>query len=482
MTNISEGEEVSITIIPEQEDPEPKTEHSSLRGVGTENATTKESVESATDSVSLALASTTTTVRSYPVSYVNYSSDDADDDSSQVKPSPAETAEKEKAPDLRTIDFHEYSTRETHQSILSPLPAGSQMLQPAAPTVSGERENATVHIFPDPPVNVSGLNSSTSVVVSVSFSDEEPESFTTTKDNSTLSVPAAEPSQPSGLQNLGSNVSSDSAEVDRNASSASSSNSSGGHVSVFRPGSQHHRKYSPPTRKTTAAPSLSTPGVIVPKGGSSSQHHRAGLHLPTRKTTAAAPGSPTHKPHIGRGGTRAPFGIIGSTRRTTLGTKATIRPLTKIFDRARTRSHTKATTPRPGRGPRVRITTGKPVRKGFPIGPKPTLANETAFDLDAYTRLLHVTRRPSRPPEPTWRTTFFNLTDPTPAPNEVEAPVIRVAGIAKIVEGWEWSPLLGDHNTHEYRYLAYTTRRLLSSVFRRTTEGRYLYRVDIDGF
>lgn len=130
----------------------------------------------------------------------------------------------------------------------------------------------------------------------------------------------------------------------------------------------------------------------------------------------------------------------------------------------------------------MRITTGKPTRKGFPIGPKPTSGNETNFDLDAYTRLLHVTRRPPRPPEPTWRTTFFNLTDPTPAPNEVEAPVIRVAGIAKIVEGWEWSPLLGDHNTHEYRYLSYTIRRMLTSIFRKTTEGRYFYRVDIDGF
>ncbi|KAH8023202.1 hypothetical protein HPB51_011316 [Rhipicephalus microplus] len=241
---------------------------------------------------------------------------------------------------------------------------------------------------------------------------------------------------------------------------------------------EEHRKFSPPTRRTTAPPSGTTPNVVVAKH----QHlGRAGLNLPTRKTTPGAPGS-THKPHIGRAGTRAPFGIIGSTRRTTLGTKATIRPLTKIFDRARTRPHTKATTPRPNRGPRMRITTGKPTRKGFPIGPKPTSGNETNFDLDAYTRLLHVTRRPPRPPEPTWRTTFFNLTDPTPAPNEVEAPVIRVAGIAKIVEGWEWSPLLGDHNTHEYRYLSYTIRRMLTSIFRKTTEGRYFYRVDIDGF
>lgn len=478
MTNISEGEEVSITVIPEQEEHDSKNESASSGDGKTVTVRIKEIPIKTDDVERLASVSTTTTVRSRIFSYVNYTDEDDAAEIAHEKSTTEKSNETEKPTNLKTIDFHEYSTRETHQSVLSPLPAASQTLQPEVPPTLGEQENATLHSIPGFPVNLSGLNSSTSVVVSVSFSDDDNEALMATKDNVSLPNPMPERSQPSDLQNLVSNHNISSTKIGENSTSAKSSNDSG-HISVFRPSAPQHRKYSPPTRKTTAAPSATTPSVVAAKN-----HHlgRAGLHLPTRKTTAGAPGSPTHKPHLGRSGTRAPFGNIGSTRRTTLGTKATIRPLTKIFDRARTRPHTKATTPRPNRGPRIRITTGKPTRKGFPIGPKPTLGNETNFDLDAYTRLLHVTRRPSRPPEPTWRTTFFNLTDPTPAPNEVEAPVIRVAGIAKIIEGWEWSPLLGEHNTHEFRYLAYTMRRMLASIFRRTPEGRYLYRVDIDGF
>ncbi|XP_075548068.1 uncharacterized protein LOC142582345 isoform X1 [Dermacentor variabilis] len=478
MTNISEGEEVSITVIPEQEEQVSKNESTSSGHGKAATERFKETTIRTENVERLASASTTTTLRSQIFSYVNYTDEDDAAEIADEKSSTEKSNETEKATNLKTIDFHEYSTRETHQSLLSPLPAASQTLQPEVPSTLGERENSTLHSIPEFPVNLSGLNSSTSVVVSVSFAGDGNEAFVATKDNVSLPSIIPEPSQSLDLQNLVSNYNISSPKIGENFTSAKSSNGSG-HISVFRPSSTQHRKYSPPTRRTTAAPSVTTPSVVAAKN-----HHpgRAGLHLPTRKTTPGAPGSATHKPHLGRSGTRAPFGNIGSTRRTTLGTKATIRPLTKIFDRARTRPHTKATTPRPNRGPRIRITTGKPTRKGFPIGPKPTLGNETSFDLDAYTRLLHITRRPSRPPEPTWRTTFFNLTDPTPAPNEVEAPVIRVAGIAKIVEGWDWSPLLGDHNTHEFRYLAYTMRRMLASIFRRTSEGRYLYRVDIDGF
>ncbi|KAH6931065.1 hypothetical protein HPB50_022042 [Hyalomma asiaticum] len=392
MTNISEGEEVSITVIPEQEEQESKNEHDG-------NGATEKLAEAQTKiehEERLASASTTTTVRSQIFSYVNYTDDD---DAVEI----------------------------THEK---------------------------------------------SSVENVSFSDDDNEAFLAAKDNVSSPVPKPEPSQPTDLQNLVSDHNVSSTERRPPMVPAATSQffvrALRSTVStVLRQEGQRRRRLGP--RPTSWSPKTTTSVGLA-------------LTLPTRKTTPGAPGSPTQKPLIGRGGTRAPFGIIGSTRRTTLGTKATIRPLTKIFDRARTRPHTKATTPRPNRGPRIRITTGKPTRKGFPIGPKPTLGNETNFDLDAYTRLLHVTRRPPRPPEPTWRTTFFNLTDPTPAPNEVEAPVIRVAGIAKIVEGWEWSPLLGDHNTHEYRYLAYTMRRMLASIFRRTSEGRYLYRVDIDGF
>ncbi|XP_037278326.2 uncharacterized protein LOC119171641 [Rhipicephalus microplus] len=477
MTNISEGEEVSITVIPEQEEQEPQNEPASTRHVNTKNVKLTEARVNSEREESLASASTTTTVRSQIFSYVNYTDED---DAVEImhEKSVEQSNETEKPTNLKTIDFHEYSTKETHQSILSPHPVVSQTIQPEVPPALGVPESVTLHSIPVLPVNLTGLNSSTSIVVSVSFSDDDKEAFAAAKDSVSLPTSNSEAPLPSDLQNIVSNQGISFPEIGRNSTTAKSSNGSG-HISVFRPSAPQHRKFSPPTRRTTAAPSGTTPNVVVAKH----QHlGRAGLNLPTRKTTPGAPGSATHKPHIGRGGTRAPFGIIGSTRRTTLGTKATIRPLTKIFDRARTRPHTKATTPRPNRGPRMRITTGKPTRKGFPIGPKPTSGNETNFDLDAYTRLLHVTRRPPRPPEPTWRTTFFNLTDPTPAPNEVEAPVIRVAGIAKIVEGWEWSPLLGDHNTHEYRYLSYTIRRMLTSIFRKTTEGRYFYRVDIDGF
>lgn len=478
MTNISEGEEVSITVIPEQEDQQAKTELTFTRDGNAATVKLTEAPVNVEREDRLASASTTTTVRSQIFSYVNYTDEDDAVEITHEKSPVEQSNETEKPTNLETIDFHEYSIKETHQSILSPVVPASQTLQSEVPPTLGVQENVTLQSIPGFPANLSGLNSSTSVVVSVSFSDDDNEAVMATKDNASLPISQSELSPPSDLQNLVSNQSVSSPEIDGNSTSAKSSNGSG-HISVFRPSSPQHRKYSPPTRRTTAAPSGTTPNVVVAKNH---QLGRAGLNLPTRKTTPGAPGSPTQKPHIGRGGTRAPFGIIGSTRRTTLGTKATIRPLTKIFDRARTRPHTKATTPRPNRGPRMRITTGKPTRKGFPIGPKPTLGNETNFDLDAYTRLLHVTRRPPRPPEPTWRTTFFNLTDTTPAPNEVEAPVIRVAGIAKIVEGWEWSPLLGDHNTHEYRYLAYTMRRMLASIFRKTSEGRYLYRVDIDGF
>ncbi|CAN7982776.1 unnamed protein product, partial [Ixodes hexagonus] len=285
----------------------------------------------------------------------------------------------------------------------------------------------------------------TSVVVSVTYTDEQNETFVTTKDNVTVPITLVKPTRP----------------VTPGPPSTSSAS----------------RRYSPPTRRTTPKPST-PPGGLVARHNLA--HGKHGLNLPTRRTTPGLPGASTRKPaHMGRG-TRAPFGIIGSTRRTTLGTKPTIRALTKIFDRARTRSHTKATSPRPLRGPRIRITTGKPVRKGFPIGPRPTPHNGTGFDLDAYTRLLNVTRRP-RTQATTWRTTFFNVTEPTLF-NEVEQPVVKVAGIVKIVDGWDWSPLLGDHNTHEYRYMAYTMRKLLESVFRETSVGNWLYRVDIDGF
>lgn len=491
LTNISEGEEVSITVIPEREEyAEVKNDSSASRGTAPADRPSVESEVTVSDAEKTTVTISTVTPSSSVLSNASLSTEASDVHAVKAEPSPTVGTEQDKPTNLKTIDFHEYSTKETHQDIRPVLEMADQIQHPAAPTVEREEEeveeNVTLHAFPAFPINVSGLNSSTSVVVSVSFSDEENQTFMMTKDNVSLPVPTPESSVPSVLQNLVPDVDSNSTLTGPGPTNDSGSSGTGHHISVFRPissNSSHHRKYSGPTRKTTVAPSHSTAGVVIAKGHASSHHGRAGLNLPTRKTTPGAPGGSTQKPHIGRGGTRAPFGIIGSTRRTTLGTKATIRPLTKIFDRARTRSHTKATTARPGRGMRMRITTGKPVRKGFPIGPKPTLGNESApFDLDAYTRLLNVTRRPSRPPQPTWRTTFFNVTDPTPGPNEVEAPVIRVAGIAKIVDGWEWSPLLGDHNTHEYRYLAYTTRRLLASVFRRTTEGRYFYRVDIDGF
>lgn len=488
LTNISEGEEVSITVIPEREEyAEGKNDSSASQGTAPVGRPSMESEVTVRDAEKTTLAISLETPSSSASPRTSLSTETSEVHAVKTEPSHTTGTEEEKPTNLKTIDFHEYSTKETHQDVRPALEMTDQIQHSAAPTVEREEEdNVTLHTFPTFPINVSGLNSSTSVVVSVSFSDEENQTFMMTKDNVSLPVPTPEAAVPSVVQNLVPDGDSNSTLTGPSSTNESGANGTGHHISVFRPissNSSQHRKYVGPTRKTTVAPSGTTAGVIIGKGHASSHHGRAGLNLPTRKTTPGASGGTTPKPHIGRGGTRAPFGIIGSTRRTTLGTKATIRPLTKIFDRARTRSHTKATTARPGRGMRMRITTGKPVRKGFPIGPKPTFGNESApFDLDAYTRLLNVTRRPSRPPQPTWRTTFFNVTDPTPGPNEVEAPVIRVAGIAKIVDGWEWSPLLGDHNTHEYRYLAYTTRRLLASVFRRTTEGRYFYRVDIDGF
>lgn len=307
----------------------------------------------------------------------------------------------------------------------------------------------------------------TSVIVSVTYTDEQNETFMTTKDNITLPIAVVKPTRPANLNPSSS----------QGPSLIPSSNSSPGpstSPSLFS--SSGSRRYSPPTRRTTANPyhgEESNPSKLH------GHHAKSGLKLPTRKTTLGAKGPTTRRPLGGRG-TRAPFGLIGSTRRTTLGTKPTIRPLTRIFDRARTRAHTGFTSARPTRGMRMRFTTGKPVRKGFPIGPKHGSMNGTGFDLDAYTRLLNVTRRPRTKPT-TWRTTFFNVTEPTLL-NEVEQPVVRVAGIVKIIDGWEWSPLLGDHNTHEYRYMAYTTRRLLESVFRKTSVGNWLYRVEIDGF
>ncbi|CAN8013565.1 unnamed protein product, partial [Ixodes persulcatus] len=322
---------------------------------------------------------------------------------------------------------------------------------PAPPAVTSVPAFTSVPVVNASSPETSSGNSSapkmaTSFIVSVTYTDEQNETFVTTKDNVTVPVTLVNPTRP----------------VTPGPPSSSSPS----------------RRYSPPTRRTTPKPST-PPGGLVARHNLA--HGKHGLNLPTRRTTPGLPGAPTRKPavHVGRG-TRAPFGIIGSTRRTTLGTKPTIRALTKIFDRARTRPHTKATSPRPLRGPRIRISTGKPVRKGFPIGPKPSLHNGTNFDLDAYTRLLNVTRRPRTKPT-TWRTTFFNVTEPTVS-NEVEQPVVKVAGIVKIVDGWDWSPLLGDHNTHEYRYLAYTMRKLLESVFRETSLGNWLYRVDIDGF
>lgn len=490
LTNISEGEEVSITVIPEREEyAEKKNDSSAPPDAAPADRPSVEAEVTVSDAEKTTLTIGPVTPSSSVSPRASLSTEASEVHIVKTEPSPTRGSEEDKPTNLKTIDFHEYSTKETHQDIRPVLEMADQIQHSAPPSVEREEEreeNVTLHTFPTFPINVSGLNSSTSVVVSVSFSDEENQTFMMTKDNVSLPVATPEASGPSVLPNIVPDEDSNSTLTGPSPNNDSGANGTGHHISVFRPissNSSQHRKYVGRTRKTTVAPSGSTAGVLIAKGHASSHHGRAGLNLPTRKTTPGASGGTTQKPHIGRGGTRAPFGIIGSTRRTTLGTKATIRPLTKIFDRARTRSHTKATTARPGRGMRMRITTGKPVRKGFPIGPKPTFGNESApFDLDAYTRLLNVTRRPSRPPQPTWRTTFFNVTDPTPGPNEVEAPVIRVAGIAKIIDGWEWSPLLGDHNTHEYRYLAYTTRRLLASVFRRTTEGRYFYRVDIDGF
>lgn len=293
--------------------------------------------------------------------------------------------------------------------------------------------------------NVSGLRIATSVTVSVAHSYEIHPTSSTTMNNITLSDEASlnngssgNPSLPATHQELPTN----SSTTDR----PESATVTGQHM------------------KTRDRPILKTAGPGIGKTGL------------TRGTTAAVPGLSTRKP-IGRG-TRAPFGIIASTRRTTKGTPATARPFEKIFDKARTRPHTRPTPPRPTRGMR-RITTRKPVRKGFPIRPKPNVS-EADFDLNAFIRLIRVTSSPKTKPT-TWRTTFFNVTEPT-VPNEVERPVVRVAGIIKIVDGWDWSPLLSDRNTHEYRYLAYTIRSLIEGAFRKTSVCGCLYRVEIDGF
>ncbi|KAL1418851.1 hypothetical protein MTO96_005552 [Rhipicephalus appendiculatus] len=298
MTNISEGEEVSITVIPEQEEQEPKIELTSTQGRNAATLKLTESPVNVEREERLASASTTTTVRSQIFSYVNYTDEDDAVEITHEKSSVEQSNETEKPTNLETIDFHEYSTKETHQSILSPHPAASQTIQPEVPPTLGAQENVTLHSIPGLPVNLTGLNSSTSVVVSVSFADDDKEGFLAAKDNVSLPMLKLEPPLPSDLQNIVSNQSISSPEIGGNSTSAKSSNGSG-HISVFRPSAPQHRKFSPPTRRTTAAPSGTTPNVVVAKH----QHlGRAGLNLPTRKTTPGAPGSPTQKPHIGRGG------------------------------------------------------------------------------------------------------------------------------------------------------------------------------------
>lgn len=438
-TNISNLEEVGINVIPVQEADEVRNETSPSN-----NSTAALSVQASylDAAIAQAISPNLTTL-------------------SPNKPFQEETPADSSVQFENATSMTEYSSNKTGSEPVSvvlrqrasstePSHAGLTAT-PAPPAVTSVVAFTSVPVVNASSLETSSGNSSapkmaTSFIVSVTYTDEQNETFVTTKDNVTVPVTLVNPTRP----------------VTPGPPSSSSPS----------------RRYSPPTRRTTPKPST-PPGGLVARHNLA--HGKHGLNLPTRRTTPGLPGAPTRKPavHVGRG-TRAPFGIIGSTRRTTLGTKPTIRALTKIFDRARTRPHTKATSPRPLRGPRIRISTGKPVRKGFPIGPKPSLHNGTNFDLDAYTRLLNVTRRPRTKPT-TWRTTFFNVTEPTVS-NEVEQPVVKVAGIVKIVDGWDWSPLLGDHNTHEYRYLAYTMRKLLESVFRETSLGNWLYRVDIDGF
>ncbi|XP_064471273.1 mucin-2-like isoform X2 [Ornithodoros turicata] len=308
--------------------------------------------------------------------------------------------------------------------------------------------------------NASGLRTSTSVEISVTYFDEPP-ALLLNETNATENSPSDHNSangSSAGNETYISVPERASAGNNYPVPTGGSPTSSSGQQSSSTVASRHYRTTKLPMIKPATATKQS-------------------LTLPTRKTTKAASVHTTRKP-IGRG-SRAPFGNMGSTRRTTKGTRATIRPIEKIFDRARTRPHTKPTTLRPARGMRMRITTKKPTRKGFPIGPKPNVS-EAEFDLTSHTRLVKATRAPKTKPT-TWKTTFFNVTEPTVF-NEIEQPVVRVAGIVKITDGWDWSPLLTDRNTHEYRYLAYTTKRLIEAVFRKTSVGKFLYRVQIDGF
>ncbi|OQR76842.1 hypothetical protein BIW11_00530 [Tropilaelaps mercedesae] len=184
---------------------------------------------------------------------------------------------------------------------------------------------------------------------------------------------------------------------------------------------------------------------------------------------------------------RPAFGILSRPKKTTVAPgPRTVRPFVKVFDRARERPKMKAIQQVRIRKLGMRITTAKPVRKGFPIGPPksalPPPSAPSGPSLADFEEIYRRQKGQNRGYETsTYRTVEEDVPDDLGEPDS-QVPLVYYEGQTRITDGWEWSPYLDDRNTKEFKYLAFHVKQQLKSFLDETRYGDFLNYILIDGF
>lgn len=184
---------------------------------------------------------------------------------------------------------------------------------------------------------------------------------------------------------------------------------------------------------------------------------------------------------------RPAFGIFTRPKKPTGAPGVrTVRPIVKIFDRARDRPKSKQFQPVRIRKPGKRITTAKPERKPYPFGPPrsaPSLPSAPSGpSLADFEELYRRQKGQHKGYETsTYRTVEEDVPDDFGEP-DLQVPLVYYEGQTKIIDGWEWSPYLDDRNTKEFKYLAFHVKQQLKSFLDDTRYGDFLNYILIDGF